>query len=384
MKSLFSHPHVGILILAWFVADLAIPILIALAHRIGLLDRPGGHLGKEQRSPIPYLGGLGVFVAFSVALFSTLRFESLESFVPFGVLIAGAAVVVTLGLLDDHRPISALAKLGVLFGVTITLSAFDVEMRLLPHAFGGVADVVLTLLWIVGVISATNSLDNTDGVVGGVSAIAGIFIFAIAWGSNAFDAQPWLSYLAVALVGSSLGFLRYNFPPARVYLGDNGSFLIGYLLATILVFGQYSTDPVVAILIPCLILVVPLFDITLATVLRIRDGEVRTWRDAVHYCGNDHLAHLLQGLGLTKRQAVGFLYALGIAGGLTALAVHRLESRVACLTVAILFAAGLSWIGILLGRVRTTAADLKPPPVLLPDISEDRSTERAREEEWVG
>jgi UDP-GlcNAc:undecaprenyl-phosphate GlcNAc-1-phosphate transferase len=393
MKSLLSHPHLGILILAWFVADLVVPTLIALAHRYGLLDRPGGHGGKLQRTPVPYLGGLGVFAAFTVALFSTLRFESVEALVPFGVLIAGAAVVVTLGLLDDHRPISAMVKLAVLFAITIALSAFGVEMTLLPSAFGGVLDIVLTLIWIVGVISATNSLDNTDGVVGGTSAIAGISIFAIAWGSSAFEAQPWLSYLAVALVGSSLGFLRYNFPPARIYLGDNGSVLIGYLLATILVFGEYSADPLQAILIPCLVLVVPLFDITLATILRIRDGDVRSWRDAVHYCGKDHLAHLLMGLGLSKRQAVGFLYALAGAGGLTALAVHRLESRVASLTLAVLFAAGLAWVGILLGRVRPAVVGAGSPAAVSPPVGYAERPPRAPEnggsagnlaEEWVG
>ena len=173
MSSLLNYPHLGILILAWFVTDIAVPTLIAIAHRFGLLDQPGGHGGKLQKTPIPFLGGLGVLLGFSVALFSTLRFESLEAFIPFLVLISGAAVVATLGLLDDRRPISAMVKLGVLFGITITLSAFGVEMHLLPHAFNGWGDRILTMVWIVGVISAVNSLDNTDGVVGGISAIAG-------------------------------------------------------------------------------------------------------------------------------------------------------------------------------------------------------------------
>ena len=371
MTSLLAYPHLGVLILAWFVADLAVPSLIALAHRFGMLDRPGGHDGKVQERPIPFLGGLGVLLGFSVALFSTLRFESMEAFIPFLVLISGAAVVATLGLLDDHRPISAMVKLGVLFGVTLALGAFGVEMHLLPHAFGGWLDVGLTLIWIVGVISATNSLDNTDGVVGGVSAIAGCFIFLIAWGSSIADAQPWLSYLAVALIGSSLGFLRYNFPPAKVYLGDNGAFLLGFLLATTLVFAEYSTDPVQAVMIPCLILVVPLFDITLSTILRVRDGDVRSWSEAVHFCGKDHLAHLLMARGLSKRQAVFFLYGLGVAGGTTALVIHSLESRIAAIAIATLFGVGLVWIGVMLGRVRPLlAADAPKTPQPSTDAAE--------------
>jgi len=352
LKSLLNYPHLGIFIVAWFIADLAVPTFIAMAHRFGLLDRPGAHGGKNQAAPIPYLGGLGIFLAFSLALFSTLRFESLQAFVPFLVLISGAAVVTTLGLLDDRKPISAVVKLGVLTLITIVLAAFGVRMELLPDYLGGSLNLALTLLWIVGVISATNSLDNTDGVVGGVTAIAGVFIFAIAWGASAADSQSWLSYLAVALIGSSLGFLRYNFPPARVYLGDNGAFLLGYLLATILVFAEYSSDPLQAILIPCLILVVPLADIVISTLLRIRDGDVKNWKEAVLYCGKDHLAHLLMASGLTKRQAVCSLYALGIAGGSTALLIQRLDSRAFALSAIVIFAAGLVAFGIFLGRAR--------------------------------
>jgi hypothetical protein len=154
-----------------------------------------------------------------------------------------------------------------------------------------------------------------------------------------------------------------------------------------LVFGEYSADPIQSILIPCLILVVPLYDITLSTLLRFRDGDVKSWRDAVHYCGKDHLAHLLHGVGLSKRQAVGFLYALGFTGGLTALAVHRIESRVVTLSIAVLFGAGLTWIGILLGRVRQDVIRAEQPSAgaaeFLPEIA-DRlppvETVREREE----
>jgi len=393
MKSLLFPPYLGVLVLAWLIADLVVPALIALSHRFGLLDRPGGHGGKLQRAPIPYLGGLGVFTALAVTLLATLRFESPGTFLPFWVLIAGAAVVVTLGLLDDRRPISAMVKLAVLFAITIALSSSAGEMQLLPAASGGVLGFILTLTWIVGVISATNSLDNTDGVVGGTAAIAAISILAIAAGSSAFEAVPWLFPLAVALVGSALGFLRYNFPPARVYLGDNGSFLIGYLLATILALGEYSTDPIVALLIPCLVLVVPLFDITLATILRVRDGDVRSWRDAVHYCGRDHLAHLLMGLGLSKRRAAACLYALAGAGGAAAFAAHRLESRVAAIAIALLFAAALALLGIRLGRVRRAvvgAGSSAPvsPPVGQPERPRRAGAEAAPAdelaEEWIG
>lgn len=352
MSSVLSFPHLGILLIAWCLADLIVPALVAAAHRFRLLDGPGGHSGKNQERPVPFLGGVGIFAAVAIALFSTLRFESAEALLPIGMLVGGAAVVLVLGFVDDLRPISAVVKLFVLFGITAALFASGVRAEVFPDVAEGALNLGLTVFWIVGVTSAMNSLDNTDGVVGSTTVIAAASILALAWGSPARGSQPWLPFVAVALIGACLGFLRYNRPPARVYLGDNGSFLLGYLLATTLILGRFSEDWFLALVIPALVLVVPLFDITLSTILRIRDGEVRSWREAVHYCGQDHLAHLLVGLGLSKRRAVGFLSALGIAGGGAALAIHRLESRLAALCVVALFACGLGWIGVSLGRVR--------------------------------
>ena len=350
MKSIVNYPHLSIFVLAWFVADLLIPCLIWAGHRVGILDRPGGH--KGQKIPVPFLGGVGIFVAFTVSVCSTLRFESLESLLPFVGVIFGGAVVVTLGFIDDIKPINAIVKLAVLFATTLVLAFFGITINLFPTVLWNLPNILLTLFWIVGVTSAKNSLDNTDGVAGGVAALTGLFVFAIAWGTSPADAQPWLSYLAVALVGSCCGFLRYNLPPARIYLGDNGSFFLGYILATLLVFCKYSTDPLKAVIVPCLILSVPIYDIALATILRIRDGDVRNWRDAVLYCGRDHLAHLLMGLRFSKRVTVCFIYSLTIIGGVTALLVMNATHPALYLAITGTYVSFLVGISIVLGRVR--------------------------------
>lgn len=350
MMSILNYPHLSIFILAWFVADLLFPLLIRLGHRLQMLDRPGGH--KAQETCVPYFGGIGIFVAFAVAVTSTLRFSDMDAFLPLLGLVLGGAAMLVLGLMDDLRPIHAMTKLGTILATTLLLACFDITLRLFPDVMGNLPNILITVLWIAGVTSAMNSLDNTDGVTGGISAIAAFFIFLVAWGSSSADAQPWLSYLSMGLVGSCLGFLRYNWAPARIYLGDNGSFLLGYALATLLVFGHYSTDPIKAILVPCLILVVPLFDITLATLLRWRDGDVRSLRDAVVFCGRDHLAHLLQALGFTRRQTALALYALAITGGMTGLTVLAIDARPAYLAVTGLFLAFLTMVSLLVGRVR--------------------------------
>ncbi len=350
MTSVLNYPHLGILILAWFVADLAVPIMIKLGHRLKLLDRPGGH--KAQKIPIPFFGGIAIFMGFTLAVGSTLRFESLSNFHPLVGMLFGGVVVITLGLIDDHRPINAVIKLVALFVTTLVLSAFGVQLDLFPPVFYDIPNLLVTLLWIVGVTSALNSVDNTDGVAPGLAAIAGIFIFIIAWGSSAQDAQHWLSYLAVGMVGSCLGMLRYNFPPARIYLGDNGSFFVGYMLAVMLVFAHYSTSPVKAIFVPGLILSVPIFDIVLVTILRIRDRDVSSIREAILYCGRDHIAHLLMGLGLTKRQSVLTMYGLGIIGGVAALLVWISPSNAISLALVGMYFTFLVAIGVVLGRTR--------------------------------
>ncbi|MEM7168306.1 MAG: MraY family glycosyltransferase [Planctomycetota bacterium] len=357
MSSVLNYPHLGIFIIAWFAADLLFPLLIKAARRLRLLDRPGGH--KGQAHSIPFLGGVGIFIAFTLSVVSTLRFEEVQAFAPLMGLLLGGAVMVLLGLLDDFRPINAVIKLFTILGTTVVLACFGITLSLFPDVMFNIPNILLTALWIAGVTSAMNSLDNTDGVAGGTSAIAGLFIFLIAWGTNSADAQPWLSYLGIALFGGCLGFLRYNSAPAKIYLGDNGAFFLGYVLSTMLVFGHYSADPIKAILVPCLVLSVPLFDIVLATALRFRDGDVRTLREAVVYCGRDHTAHLLIALRFSKRQAALAIYALAICGGLTGLLVLNTPTTAIYLSITGIYLSFLVGVGMVLGRVRQRALATK-------------------------
>jgi UDP-GlcNAc:undecaprenyl-phosphate GlcNAc-1-phosphate transferase len=202
-----------------------------------------------------------------------------------------------------------------------------------------------------------NSLDNMDGAATGTSAVASAAIFYIAWGTSAQDAQPWLSYLAVALLGACLGFLRFNYHPARAFLGDNGSFLIGFLLASMLVLGRWSPNPVKAMIIPCIILTVPLYDITLSTILRIRGGIVRSIPEAITYCGKDHITHRLVALGLTQTQAVLSLYLLGAISGFVAILIFKIDDPRVFVPVLGIYLITLVWFGVVLDRARVYAKD---------------------------
>ncbi|TET36355.1 MAG: undecaprenyl/decaprenyl-phosphate alpha-N-acetylglucosaminyl 1-phosphate transferase [Planctomycetota bacterium] len=346
-----SYPHVGMLIFAWFLAFLVVPYLIVIAKRIGALDRPKEY--KTHKEATPFLGGIAIYIAFSITVFSTLRIDpgtahsfigliTFEWYRPFFGLVTGGLIVLILGLIDDFHPINAIWKLIILFGVTYFLYSFGIRLTLFPAQLGFAAmplNLALTLLWIVGVTSAMNSLDNMDGAAVGVTAIASAFIFYFAWGSDIRGAQPWLAFLAISLTGACLGFLRYNWNPAKIFLGDNGSFLLGFLLAAMLVIGKWSFDPLKSMIVPCVVLTVPLYDITLSTILRFKNKTVKTGnlfgniKGAILYCGRDHLSHRLKAFGLSTRQAAMSLYLLGIAGGLIALIIWKLESPAAYLSV---------------------------------------------------
>ncbi|MBI2900798.1 MAG: undecaprenyl/decaprenyl-phosphate alpha-N-acetylglucosaminyl 1-phosphate transferase [Planctomycetes bacterium] len=321
MISKLNYPQIGLFIFAWFIGDLLTPIVIRLAHRIGAVDRP--HTYKIHQEPVPFLGGISIFLAFSIALFSILRFSSFEENRPIFAVILGGFLVAILGTIDDFKPISAVIKLVILFGVTWLLSLYRVNITLFGFYW---LDLALTLLWIVGVTSATNSIDNMDGAAAGISAIAAFWTFYVSFYFPPVG-QEGVSYVAITLFGACLGFLRYNFfSPARIFLGNNGALLMGFLMATLMVLAGWSRgDKAKSVIVPCAILCVPLYDITLATILRIKSGVVKGVIGAIVYNGRDHLSHRLCALGLSKREAVLMMYLFGIVGGAVGMIISREE-----------------------------------------------------------
>ena len=320
MIAQLNYPQVWMFILAWFLADLAVPLFIRLSHRIGFLDRP--HTYKTHQEPVALLGGAGIYLAFTVTLFSVLRFPDPGQYLDLFAIAGGGFLVLVLGIVDGFRPLWAVGKLGVIFLVTLLLSHFGVRINLTGL---WAVDLALTLLWISGVSSAMNSMDVVDGAAGGTAAIAAFWTFYVSWYTGVWG-QPHVSYIAIALMGSCLGFLRYNWSPAKIFLGDNGSLLLGFLLASLTVqCGWSSGDRIKAVIVPCAILAVPLFDITISTILRIRRGIVKNPIQAIVYCGRDHVSHRLVALGLSKRESVLVQYLFGMISGTIAIIVVRPE-----------------------------------------------------------
>jgi UDP-GlcNAc:undecaprenyl-phosphate GlcNAc-1-phosphate transferase len=301
-----------------FSIVLTVPVR-ALALRVGMVDRPGPR--KLHLTPIPLLGGLAIYLGVVIALFATLNGPALEQ--SLGIL-AGATLVVIVGILDDRGLLHHQIKLfvgmpaaGLILLATGIRSHFFETWK--PGTVSQAADVALTLLWVVGVTASFSIFDHMDGLCAGVAAVASVFYFLFAYQSG----QVLVSTLSAAVLGATLGFLRWNFNPAKIFMGDGGAMFLGFLMAAIgLKLRLGELHHATSWMIPILILGVPIFDTTLVTISRSRRGLLPFASP-----GKDHAAHRLSNLGLGHRGAALVLYALGFVFGGLALLVPRLSIR---------------------------------------------------------
>ena len=255
------------------------PLAARMAHRTGSLDRPKND--RFHSTATPYLGGLAVAGGLLLAsLFVTSARAQLA------VILLGAAAVGALGLIDDIRGVGPLVKVAVEAALGVTLWLVGVRAGLFDNA---ALDLVLTVAWVIVVVNAVNVLDNMDGVAAGVAAVSALGFAAIA----ASHGDYLVASLALAVAGGCLGFLPYNFPPARIFLGDSGSLLVGFLLASLgLKLDLVGPTNLGRAVVPALALAVPLFDLILVTIARWSEGR------PIYLGGVDHSAHRLHAKGL--------------------------------------------------------------------------------------
>jgi UDP-GlcNAc:undecaprenyl-phosphate GlcNAc-1-phosphate transferase len=285
-----------------------------LALQVGLVDQPAAR--KIHLEPIPLLGGLAIYCGVILASLVSLhgKFETQTV-----AILAGATLLGTVGLLDDRGLLHHQVKLFLAMpaaAVILLVSGIgaNVFTGLVPK-YGPALDVALTLFWVVGITAAFSILDHMDGLCAGVAAIgAGYFtIFASLTG------QTVVRVLAAATLGAAVGFLRWNFKPAKIFMGDSGAMFLGFLMATLgLKIRPANVPSATAWMLPMLILVVPIFDTFLVSQSRLRRGLLPFASP-----GKDHTAHRLSNLGFGQRGAVILMYGLGLLGGAAALLISR-------------------------------------------------------------
>jgi UDP-GlcNAc:undecaprenyl-phosphate GlcNAc-1-phosphate transferase len=340
------------LIVAMGVTWLLTPATIRLAHVLGAVDRPDRR--KIHRKPVPRIGGLAVFGGFVAGLTfaawataGTLNPSANVYWIGLGIAATGILLV---GLADDIWGLSFHLKFvtQTMAAVFVWLCGFRIEI--LTHPLGGVLDpgwlsLPLTVLWIVGITNAVNLIDGLDGLATGIALISAGAMATIAF----VRSELGVTAATVALAGSLIGFLRFNFNPARIFLGDSGSMFLGFVLAVTAVRGSQKGPAAVAILVPLLVLGLPLLDTSLAVVRRLywlghrgarANGAVRyaiaNFRE-VFLADRSHIHHRLLQVGLSHRRAVIVLYGLGSLFALSAFVVVLLNSVwIALLLLAVL------------------------------------------------
>ncbi len=279
------------------------PLAGGLARRLKILDHPDERLKKHEK-PIPYLGGLAVYLGFILSLIAFKFWESSSLIGVVGVA-SGTSLIVVLGLIDDKYKLSPALKLIGQILAAVALILCNMRLQFIHHP---ALSVILSVLWVVGVTNAMNLIDVMDGLASGVSVIAAAVFFLIAAQNGRFNDM----YILAALGGAALGFLPHNFPRARIYLGDTGALLLGFVLASIAMGESYSQVNPLAVLAPILILGVPIFDTLFIMFLRHRRG-VSVFRGSP-----DHLALRLVHRGFTKQRTVLLLWAASLGLGAAA------------------------------------------------------------------
>jgi len=293
------------------------PLSALLAVRIGALDLPDAR--KVHTAPVPRIGGLAVYLAFMAAVLRNQQFSREV----YGIMLGGTIVFV-LGFFDDWKCLSARTRLFWQCVAALTVTFFGLHLSFpLKLPFGQFISKALSVLWLVGIINAFNFMDGIDGLASSMGAVCALLFLGIGWNSNQFP----LSFISAALAGACVGFLRMNWRPARVFLGDSGSTFIGFILGCLALYGSWATNnPAVSLSTPLLVLGVPIFDIIYTTVSRIRNGSVTGIKSWLEYTGKDHFHHRLLKLGLSVEQTVGFIVLLNVTLGLGAWTIRHTVS----------------------------------------------------------
>src|SRR3984885_5537973 len=289
-----------------------------LALPFGMVDLPGTR--KVHLSPIPLLGGIAIYLGFVLAVLFTLRGAP---HVQIAGILAGATLLAAVGLLDDGKLLHHQVKLFIgmpIAAIILIVSGVRAQIfsEFVPGAAGLVLDIGLTLVWVVGITASFSILDHMDGLCAGIAAVAAGF-FTL---SATLNGQTMVRTLAAAAPGAALGFLIWNFNPAKIFMGDGGAMLLGFLMATLgLKIRHEGAGFPAAWLVPLLILGVPIFDTTLVSISRSRRGLIPFTSP-----GKDHTAHRLSNIGLGQRGAVLVLYGLGAIFGLLAVFIPRVSA----------------------------------------------------------
>lgn len=334
MLSVYGFPF----LLAMLVSYILTPYIKKLAFKIGAVDRPDNR--KVHKRIMPRLGGLAIYIAFMIGCIASLEM----TWDIFGILLGGT-MIVALGVADDVYQLPAKVKLLGQIAAACVLVLFDIRIEWVNNPFGGyfyldMLSVPLTIFWVISFTNVVNLIDGLDGLAAGVSAIASLTIILVAIQMGYFH----VAILTAALAGGIVGFIRYNFNPATIFMGDTGSMFIGYMLAAISVYGAVKTAATIALIVPAIALGLPILDTAFAIMRRYVNGR------PIFQPDKGHLHHRLLAQGMSHKEAVLFMYGITAILCIGAVLWAEMDGFYAALIIAVIMTAvavGAKKIGIL-------------------------------------
>lgn len=300
--------YLFIFLISMGVTYLVTPFVIRMAVRMGAVDQPSER--KVHREPVPSLGGIAIYLGLISGIFIQLFKTNgqLEGNLDLWGIIFGATFILLIGVIDDVFDVRPWVKLIGQIIAGLILISVGVRIEFIGNPFGGIISLTtylmipLTLLWVVGMINIINFIDGLDGLAAGIAGISAISIMIMAY----LTGRTEVVILCIALTGSSFGFLKHNFNPAQIFMGDSGSMLIGFMLGALTVQGVIKSVASIALIVPIVIMAVPIFDTFLAIIRRLIRGQ------PVYEADRDHIHHRLIREGFSHRQTVIVIYIWSI------------------------------------------------------------------------
>jgi len=358
--------------LAFIISFSATPIVRRLAFKVGGVDVPKDDR-RMHKKPIALMGGLAIICGFIISLVFDLATAS--NIITPGKellgLVSGIAIIMVMGILDDTRTLKPWAKLSFqLVAAICTVAISGTRISLVTNPFGDdkyielspYISIPLTIIWIVGITNAINLIDGLDGLAAGVSSISSLSLFFVTLLRADLDPAKavYIALITAALSGSTLGFLPFNFNPAKIFLGETGAAFLGFTLGVISIQGVMKSYAAISIVIPLLVLGLPLFDTAFAIIRRLFRHK------SIMQADRGHLHHRLIDMGLSQRQSVLILYTASASLGLCAIVLAdrgALSAIVMLLAAAIFVAGGAKYIndrGLVDDRKTTDDGPSKP------------------------
>jgi UDP-GlcNAc:undecaprenyl-phosphate/decaprenyl-phosphate GlcNAc-1-phosphate transferase len=341
---------------AWIVTYLFIPKVRTFALKVGWADEPNAR--RLHQEPRPNAGGLAIYTGVIAAIIlagclSTVVLLKVQ--VAILAILLGGSVLVIVGFIDDQfGGLPALFRLlvQILTALLLVVCGIQIHVVYFGASIDGILSVVLTVFWIVGITNAVNLMDGMDGLAGGVSFISAMSLLAA---SAQFESRAAATLISAGVAGAALGFLRHNYHPSRIFMGDAGAYFLGYVLAATSILGDVKVTTVTSLIPTMMLFIVPIIDTSQVIVKRLLSGH-----NPLSTPGKDHLHHRLLAQGFSQRHSALILWAVTLAAGIIAMQMQGAKPMAIVVTAV---GIALMLIGTVWLRLR---AIVEPPDISIP------------------